>query len=291
MPSSCPCGCLAVFWEVSYGTALPYSCLPPRCASSALPLHGTSLVMSSFQSYRSSSRPTASHRPSPRPSTRRAGSVGACFLLRCLFVSARRDIIRTRFSSNRPSPRLLACPVASDCYGMRGFSCLSARLSIRPSVSFLPPRLIDTRNGTNGGAGLFPVIGAVIRSANPFDCVGMWDGGDCVSHLDVLDCLPVILRLPGNTSAGNTGRHGVGSLGRIRLLPRLFRIPYGFVSFRPFSAPSPRAVSSVPFLCLLHSHRPVNRLMLSPSINRERPAPCGFLALPLIANHAPPIVS
>lgn len=35
-------------------------------------------------------------------------------------------------------------------------------------------------------------------------------------------------------------------LGRVRLLPRLFRIPYGFVSFRPFSDPSPRAVSSVP---------------------------------------------
>lgn len=33
-------------------------------------------------------------------------------------------------------------------------------------------------------------------------------------------------------------------LGRIRLFPRLLRIPCGFVSFRPFHAPSPRAASS-----------------------------------------------
>ena len=33
-------------------------------------------------------------------------------------------------------------------------------------------------------------------------------------------------------------------LSRVRLFPRLFRISCGFVSFRPFPAPSPRAVSS-----------------------------------------------
>lgn len=33
-------------------------------------------------------------------------------------------------------------------------------------------------------------------------------------------------------------------LGRVRLFPRLFRIPCGFVSFRPFPAPSPHAASS-----------------------------------------------
>lgn len=66
MPSSYPCGCLAVFCGFHTG---PLAC-PSRRASSVLPLHGTPLVMSSFKSPRSSSRSTASHRLSPRSSTR-----------------------------------------------------------------------------------------------------------------------------------------------------------------------------------------------------------------------------
>lgn len=54
LPVRMPCG----FLEVSYGTACPVLACPSRRASSVLPLHGTPLVMSSFQSPRSSSRPT-----------------------------------------------------------------------------------------------------------------------------------------------------------------------------------------------------------------------------------------
>lgn len=49
LPVRMPCD----FLEVSYGTACPVLACPLRCASSVLPLHGTPLVMSSFQSPRS----------------------------------------------------------------------------------------------------------------------------------------------------------------------------------------------------------------------------------------------
>lgn len=40
----------------------------------------------------------------------------------------------------------------------------------------------------------------------------VWDGdGDCVYRMGAFDCLPAILRLPGNTSAACAGRHGGGS--------------------------------------------------------------------------------
>lgn len=65
LPVRMPCG----FLEVSYGTV----CLPVPLCLSVSSLLGTPLVMSSFQSSRSSSRPTYPHRPSPRPPTRRAG--------------------------------------------------------------------------------------------------------------------------------------------------------------------------------------------------------------------------
>lgn len=60
----------------------PFAC-PSRRTSSALPLHDTPLVISSFQSPRSSPRPTGSHRHSPRSPTRLAGRA-ACFPMRCL---------------------------------------------------------------------------------------------------------------------------------------------------------------------------------------------------------------
>ena len=59
------------------------ACLPvPPCPHQSFPLLGLLPMMSSFQSFRSSSRPTGSHRQSPRFSTRRAGR-GACSVLRC----------------------------------------------------------------------------------------------------------------------------------------------------------------------------------------------------------------
>ena len=73
------------FCRFHMGSLRPVPAYPSRRASSVLLLHGTPLVMSSViaLSPRSSSRPTAPHRPSPRLSTRRAGR-GACLVLRCL---------------------------------------------------------------------------------------------------------------------------------------------------------------------------------------------------------------
>lgn len=66
MPSSYPCGCLAVFCGFHTG---PLAC-PSRRASSVLPLHGTPLVMSSVPIAPLIVSPYVSHRPSPRHPTR-----------------------------------------------------------------------------------------------------------------------------------------------------------------------------------------------------------------------------
>ena len=48
----------------------------------------------------------------------------------------------------------------------------------------------------------------------------VWDSdGDCVYRMGAFDCLPVILRLPGNTSAGYAGRHVVGSRSGLIVSP------------------------------------------------------------------------
>lgn len=179
---------------------------------------------------------------------------------------------------------MLACSVASDC--VRGIGSRSYLLGYQSAHPFRShsPRPIDTGNGENGGANFVLVLGAGVRSVYPFDCVGTGDGGDCVSHLDVLDCLPAILRLPGNTSTGGSGRHAVGSRsGSIASLPASY--PMWVCILSPYCpAPLPRAVSSVPFPCLLRSHR------LTPSPIIRRGAPCCFRPS-LIAHHAPPLVS
>lgn len=53
-------------------------------------------------------------------------------------------------------------------------------------------------------------------------------------------------------------------LGRVRLLPRLFRIPCGFVFFSPFPLPVVPCPLPSPFPCLSRSHR----LTPSPIIRR-----------------------
>ena len=167
--------------------------------------------------------------------------------------------------------------------------CLSARLSIRPSVPFLlsPPNRHGERGERRGGLSR---AWCCARSVYSFDCVGAGDGGDCISRMGVFNCLPAILRLPGNTSSVGSGRHRVGSRsGSIASPPASY--PLRLCIICPYCpAPLPRAISSVPFLCSPRSHRPVNRFMLSPSINQRR-SPCGFLPLPLIAYHSPPLVS
>lgn len=70
----------------------------------------------------------------------------------------------------------------------------------------------------------------------------------CPVALDCLDCLPVILRLPGNTSAVNAGRHGIGSRSCSMVSPPA-SYPLRFCIFCSYcSAPLPRVVSSVPRL-------------------------------------------
>lgn len=156
----CPCGCRAVFWRFHMGPPAP--CLLARPAVPHPSCHYTArlLVMSSFQSSRSSARPTGSHRPSPRHLDTTGGE-GLLASPAMPFMSARRGIIRLRFVSRRSSPRLLApMPItinlggclrlsASDCVGSRAYRLVYQ--SAHPLRSH-PPRPIDTGNGENDGA-------------------------------------------------------------------------------------------------------------------------------------------
>ena len=95
--------------------------------------------------------------PSPfAPSSDTVGGACVCFLLRCLFVSARRGIIPALATHPTTVLIMLACAFASDC---GGGGSLAYRLgsSAHPFRSH-PPRPIDTRNGENGGAGLFSCL-------------------------------------------------------------------------------------------------------------------------------------
>lgn len=72
----------------------------------------------------------------------------------------------------------------------------------------------------------------------------VWDGdGDCVYRMGAFDCLPAILRLPGNTSATGAGRHRVGSRSGLIVSPPA-SYPMRLRILCPFPAPSPRAASS-----------------------------------------------
>lgn len=109
----------------------------------------------------------------------------------------------------------------------------------------------------------------------------VWDGdGDCVYRMGAFDCLPVILRLPGNTRAVGVGRHVVGSQsGSIASPPASYPMRLCILSPQ-----LPRPVPSVPFpacLALIASY-------LLPSIWRD--APFGFPPY-LIVHYAPPAVS
>ena len=239
---------------------MPCACLPvsPCLIRLALTRHASRDVIVPIVSLIVS--PCVSSSPLAPPSDTPGGE-GCLLGLAVPFMSARRGIIRPRFSSNRSSPRLLACcPMPINHWGRlrRSVSdcgddcCVSYLLGYQSAPSFRshPPRPIDTRTGENDGAG-FLVLGAVIRFACPFDCVGVGGGSDCISRMGVLNCLPAILRLPGNTSATGAGRHGVGSRSGSIVSPS---VSYS-LRFRILSiycpATLPRAVPSVPFPCLL----------------------------------------
>lgn len=83
------------------------------------------------------------------------------------------------------------------------------------------------------------MLGVIIRSACPFNCVGVGEGGDFILRpvaLDCLNCLPAILRLSGNTRAGYAGRHGVGSRSDSIVSPPA-SYPLRLCILSPFSRP------------------------------------------------------
>lgn len=119
-------------------------------------------------------------------------------------------------------------------------SCLSARLSIRPSVPL--PSAPPNRHGERGErrGGLIPMLGVVIRSACPFNCV--WSDGTTAISFCVLSVWIVWIACPPSYDCRAILRRLVrvimgSGLGRVRLLPRLLRIPCGFVFFPTIAPP------------------------------------------------------
>lgn len=149
------------FLEVSYGTV----CLP-------IPLCLVRLILTRHVS-RDVIVPIASLIVSPycfssllAPSSDTTGGEECLLGLAVSFMSARLGIISPRYSSNHPSPRLLAPSphthqsrgsVVSVCRLLtaagRRLSCLSARLSIRPSapLPFAPSNRHGERGERRGG--------------------------------------------------------------------------------------------------------------------------------------------
>lgn len=279
---------------------------PSRRASSVSSLSAYA-AHDAHRSHRLAHRPAmrSSHRPSPRPPTRRAGR-GACFPSGTFHV-------RT-MQYNSPSlliPTLIAspaCPVApypsipggaypsvgsdcgNGCCGSYRIGLVPICSAINPSHHSAPIRPAQSTRGTGRttGRALFSCL--VRASGLPhYDCVGVGDGSDCVSRLTIVDCLPAILRLPGNTLAVNAGRHGVGSQsGLIVSPPALYSLRFRIlcpiapprcpVPSHPFR--SPACFALIATLIAPCSHLPIIRWM-----------PRGFPSHRLIADHATPIVS
>lgn len=105
------------------------------------------------------------------------------------------------------------------------------------------------------------MLGAGIQ-VSPFNYVGAGDGGDFILRpvaLDCLDCLPAILRLSGDTSAANAGRHRVGSQSG-SIVPPSALYPLRLRILCPYCpAPFPRAIIRA-VICLLRSSRPASRV-------------------------------
>lgn len=90
-----------------------------------------------------------------------------------------------------------------------------------------------------------PVLGAGVRTACPCDYVGM--GTEAISFC-VLSLWIVWIACPPSCDCRAIPRLIVrvvmwSGLGRVRLLPRLFRIPCGFVFFPRFPSPLSRVLS------------------------------------------------
>lgn len=236
--------------------------------------------------------------PSPlAPFLDTPGGEGCLLGLAVPFMSARRDIIRPRYSSNRSSPRLLTAhrPIPINTWGVSVYRLLTAvdgccdsyRLSYQSAHPFRshPPRPIDTGNGENGGA----------------NCSRAWCGHPVCLPLRLrrgvgrrrlrlsygcFELLARYLAIVGQYSGGLCG----SSWGRVSVgfdyFPACFVSPAVSYPFTNCSSPLPRAVSSIPFLCLLHPHRSAAASRSPHPLLGD--APCGFPPLPLIVHHAPP---
>lgn len=171
------------------------------------------------------------------------------------FLSARRGIASPSVapsSSHRhfSHPACLSIPSISEPIGMCRLcgrsSRPSARLSARAIASCShPPRLIDTVSGENDGASFACLRGRSRSRRVRLPLRLRRDGMEVISFC----ILSLLIACPSSYDCrailGRAMRVVMGSgLGLVRLLPRLFRIPCGFVSFRSFPAPSPRAASS-----------------------------------------------
>lgn len=114
-----------------------------------------------------------------------------------------------------PYPSIMgASPSIGSDYGGWLLRLLSARLSICPLRS-VPIRPAQSTRGTGRTTGRVACLMGRSRSRLvrlSLRLRRVWNGdGDCVYRMGAFNCLPAILRLPGNTSAVNAGRHRVGS--------------------------------------------------------------------------------
>lgn len=291
LPVRASCG----FWGFHMGPS-PRACLPvPPCLIRLiLTRHAAHDVIAHRPAHRLALRALIA----PRPAFRHDGRGGVIASPAMPFVSARRDIIRHHFPSHC-LPRLSmpinhgASPsIGSDCgEWLLRFSPIDS--AIRP-LRFVHARPAQSTRGTGRTTGRVACLMSLSRSRLVRLSLRLrlvWDGdGDCVYRMGAFNCLPAILRLPGNTSAAYAGRHGVGSRSGLIVSPPA-SYPMRLRILCPI-APSrlPRAVSSAPFPCLLRPHRPANRPNALPIHYPGTPLAV-FPPLPLTAYHSPPAVS
>lgn len=208
-------------------------------------------VISSFQSPRSSSRPTGFHRQSPRHPTRRAGRMLASHVVP--FMSARRGIIHAL--ATHPIAHRLACllatlplpitipggspPVGSDCVALV-VAC--SAIPIRPSVP-LPFAPLNRHGGRGERRGVVCLLDGSVPfpSGSPASSIAYGRGTKAISFC-VLSLWIVWIACPPSYDCRAilplSARVVIWSgLDQARSFPRLLRIPCGFVFF-PQIAPS-----------------------------------------------------
>lgn len=191
-----------------------------------------------------SSRPTGSHRPSPRPPTRRAGRA-ACFSCGAVHVRTMRYNPHSRYSSRRRSSSCLLAPSPLTAVAE---ALLLIGSAINPSIRFVPvaPLNRHVERGERRG-GLLSCL--MWMSGLPIPSIVL-DKGTAAISFCILSLLIVWIACPPSCDCRAIVRRAMrvvmgSGLSLVRLFPLLFRIPCGFVSFAPI-APPRRPVPSHP---------------------------------------------